>query len=67
MMQKLIYLFLGLITPGVAFAYLDPGTGSFLFQTLLAIIFAIPLFLKAFREKIAAAFTRFLSFFKKDK
>ena len=60
------YLFLGLITPSSAFAYLDPGTGSLLFQSLLAILFGIPVLIKAFRQKIIAAFYKLLSFFKKD-
>jgi energy-converting hydrogenase Eha subunit C len=65
-MLKFTYLFLGLITPTLAFAYLDPGTGSLLFQSLLVILFGIPVFLKAFRQKIITAFDRLISFFKKD-
>jgi hypothetical protein len=31
----------GLSSPGVAFAYLDPGSGSFVFQILLGILFTV--------------------------
>jgi hypothetical protein len=64
-MHKLAFFCLSLISPSIAFAYLDPGSGSLLFQALLAILFGIPLFLKAFRQKIIAAFDRLISFFKK--
>ncbi|MHB0856856.1 MAG: hypothetical protein ACYC5M_04725 [Anaerolineae bacterium] len=49
----------GLIAPRPALAYLDPGTGSYLFQVAMALIvgalFAIKLFwsrIKAFFQKL---------------
>jgi hypothetical protein len=43
-----------------AYAYLDPGTGSFLLQILLAGFLGLVLTLRLFRDKIAAVFRRLL-------
>ena len=41
-----------------AHAYLDPGTGSFILQMLLAGLFAVLLAIRIFWNKIKALFTR---------
>lgn len=43
-----------------AYAYLDPGTGSFLLQILLAGFLGLMLTLRLFRERIAAVFNALL-------
>jgi hypothetical protein len=43
-----------------AYAYLDPGTGSFLLQILLAGFLGLMLTLRLFRERIAAIFKALL-------
>jgi hypothetical protein len=42
------------------YAYLDPGTGSFLLQILLAGFLGLVFTLRLFRDKIAAVFRRLL-------
>lgn len=39
-----------------AYAYLDPGTGSFVIQVLVAFVVGIGAFVKIYWKKIAAAF-----------
>ena len=41
--------------PLTAHAYLDPGAGSLLFQSLLAVLFSIGVGLRQFRQWIARA------------
>jgi hypothetical protein len=51
--------------PASVFAYIDPGTGSYLLQILLAGLFGGLLFLRIFWKKVKAFFTRL--FAKKQK
>ncbi len=44
-----------------AHAYLDPGSGSFILQLILAALFAVLLSVKIFWGKIKAFFTRHFS------
>jgi hypothetical protein len=44
--------------PLSALAYLDPGSGSLIFQSLLAILFGLGVGLRAFRASIARFFDR---------
>lgn len=46
------------VMPMIAYAYLDLGSGSYLIQMLLALMFAIPLSIKAFWQRIFAVFRR---------
>ena len=46
------------ITPQNAYAYLDPGSGSFLIQLLLAGIFGVVFAVKMFWRKIAVFFKK---------
>ena len=39
--------------PGVAFAYLDPGTGSYMFQLLIATVIGALFALKVYWGKVA--------------
>jgi len=43
--------------PARVFAYIDPGTGSYLLQILLAGLFGGLLFLRIFWKKVKAFFT----------
>lgn len=63
-MHKLYFILL-ITFPTIAHAYLDPGTGSIIFQTLLAIIFGIPIFLKTLRQKVVIVIYKIFTFFKK--
>lgn len=42
-------------------AYLDPGSGSFILQLLLASLLALLVFVKAYWKKIKAIYARLLS------
>jgi len=47
--------------PPFAYAYLDPGTGSYIFQLLLAGILGLLFVVKAYWGKIKLFFTRIFS------
>ena len=51
-------LLVGAVCPGVAFAYIDPGTGSILIQGLIAAIAAIGVTLKLYWHRFVAYFKR---------
>ncbi|MFW9930093.1 MAG: hypothetical protein ACFFD1_11930 [Candidatus Thorarchaeota archaeon] len=53
-------LFILTILPGVAFAYIDPGTGSMVLQALAVAVFSSLFFIKKILRSIKL-------FFKKDK
>jgi hypothetical protein len=44
--------------PVIAHAYLDPGTGSLIFQSLLAVIFGVGVAWRRVRELISGLFHR---------
>ena len=48
------------VPPADALLYLDPGTGSYLLQILIAAGMSVLLVLGMFRKKIAAFFSRLL-------
>ena len=56
--------FLWVVTAKQAHAYLDPGTGSFLIQMLLASLFASLFALKVFWQRFTGRLTRILSIIK---
>ena len=61
--KKILYfLILFFINPNVAYAYLDPGTGSIILQALVSIIAAIAAFFSLAKYKVREFFK---SFFKK--
>jgi len=63
MIKKLLYLLIFfLINPSIAYAYLDPGTGSIILQALVSIIAAIAAFFSLARYKVKEFFK---SLFKK--
>ena len=63
MNKKLLYLIiLFFINPSIAYAYLDPGTGSIIFQVFVSIIAAIAAFFSLARYKLKEFFK---SLFKK--
>ncbi|MEE9554352.1 MAG: hypothetical protein V3W18_08660 [candidate division Zixibacteria bacterium] len=49
------------IFPGRALAYLDPGTGSFIFQTILAVVLGSLFALKVFWKRIRLFFKNILT------
>jgi len=53
---------LALVAPHITGqAYLDPGSGSFILQLLLASLLALLVLVKAYWQKIKTIFTRLLS------
>ena len=66
-MYLLFLIIIFLIGTGTAHAYLDPGTGSYLFQIALAVILAGILSLKVFWIKIIGLFKRKVSFKEQNK
>ena len=63
-MNKLI-LYLIFFFPNIAYAYIDPGTGSFILQAILALFASIAVFF-SYQLKIARSFFKKL-FKKKEK
>ena len=51
----LIFLF---VTPRKVYAYLDPGSGSYLTQVILGVIFGGLFMIKAYWNKINGVFTK---------
>ena len=54
----LIGMLLYLVSPLPAYAYLDPGTGSYVFQLLIAGLAGSLFLLKVYWKRIMAFFTR---------
>ncbi len=52
----LIVLFLSLITPAVAFAYLDPGSGSMLLQLVLGGLAGLAVIAKLYWHRLLGLF-----------
>ncbi len=63
-MNKLILLCFVLLIPDIAFAYIDPGTGSFILQAIIAFLASVAVFF-GYQLKIAKSFFKKL-FKKKD-
>jgi hypothetical protein len=57
----LLLVFVSLIAPSYAHAYLDPGTGSYIFQLLIAGLVGLGLVVKIYWKRIMAFFTRMIS------
>lgn len=57
----LVVMMLYLFFPPFAYAYLDPGTGSYIFQLLLAGIVGLLFVIKAYWAKIKLLFARVFS------
>ena len=53
---SLIVLFLGLVAPPAAFAYLDPGSGSMLLQIVLGGLAGFAVLLKLYWQQLLAMF-----------
>ncbi len=60
----LLAIVLCLVFPSSAYAYLDPGTGSYIFQLVLAGIVGLGFVIKVYWKRIRAFFS---SIFSKDK
>ena len=64
--MKRIFIWIGIlliILPGIAFAYLDPGTGSYVIQVIIALFVGSVFAVKMFWKKIVVFFK---NFFKKN-
>lgn len=59
----IIKLVLGLsvLFPSIAYAYIDPGTGSMMIQALLALLATVSVSVGIFWKRIRSFFTRLLS------
>jgi hypothetical protein len=65
MYLKIFFIILFIFTGGgEAYAYLDPGTGSFIVQALLAVLAAVSVSISIFLNKLKNFFK---NFFKKKK
>ena len=55
MKRDLRFLFIAAVLafPSDAYAYIDPGAGSLIYQTVLAVLLGLGFFLRSTREKIA--------------
>jgi hypothetical protein len=60
MYKPLIYTFLILILIKDAHAYIDPGSGSFFFQMLLAGLLSVTVMIKPVKEKIISILKKIL-------
>jgi hypothetical protein len=49
------------VFPGTAFAYLDPGTGSYILQLLIGFLFGALFMMKIFWNKIKGFFSHLFS------
>lgn len=58
---SLVVAFLLIVTLKEAHAYIDPGSGSFLLQMLLATVFASIFAIKAFWQRLTGQVSRFFS------
>jgi hypothetical protein len=58
MLWGLAFVFICLTLPRHAYAYVDPGTGSYILQLFLAALFGALFALKVFWTKIKSAFAR---------
>ena len=56
-----------LLNPSFAFAYLDPGSGGFIIQMLIAFVASIVIFFKNGMMYLRNFFSKFLSLFSKKK
>ena len=54
-------LFFLFVLPSPAHAYLDPGTGSYIFQLLLAALVGLGFLIKVYWKKIKSFFARLFS------
>lgn len=58
--RLLLYVFLLFMAPAKAYAYIDPGSGSYILQLILAGLLAASLAIKSFWRTIFDFFTNFL-------
>ena len=65
--QFLFLCFIFINIPNNAFAYLDPGTGTFILQALAVIIASVIAFFTSFIYKTKLFLNKIKNFFKKKK
>lgn len=63
----ILLVFVSLGVPSDAYAYIDPGSGSFLLQLLLASLLAASFAIKSWWRNIKRTFTEFYARHKKGK
>lgn len=56
--MKIIFLLVCILSTTSAYAYIDPGTGSFLLQGLAATFFSASFAIKAYWQKIKSYFSK---------
>jgi hypothetical protein len=61
MPQKIVIVFIFILTPSSAFAYIDPGTGGVIIQAIIGILATFSIFFSKIKKKIKF----FIIFFKK--
>ncbi len=62
--SKMMFIILGLfylVFPQAAYAYLDPGTGSYILQIILAVLAGLALTIKIYWTKVRAFFVNLFS------
>ena len=62
-MSRLFFFFISLyfVLPATAHAYLDPGSGSYFFQLIVAGLFGAAFVIKLYWKKITSWLSRFFS------
>jgi hypothetical protein len=63
----LAVLFVSLAVPSEAYAYIDPGSGSFLLQVLIASLLTVSFIIKTWWRNIKATFTALYARHKQSK
>jgi len=57
-----VFLFIALLVPATAHAYLDPGTGSYVLQIIIgaavSAAFAVKMFWKTIKHKVSSLFKK---------
>jgi hypothetical protein len=61
-----LLLLLGLLAPGIAYAYLDPGTGSYIIQLVIGMVLGGLFAVGLFWRRVMAFFRRLFSGKKND-
>tara|TARA_Y100000741_G_C17962188_1_gene440349 strand:+ start:233 stop:436 length:204 start_codon:yes stop_codon:yes gene_type:complete len=66
-MKKIVILFFLLFCPNYAYAYLDPGMGSYILAMLAAFFATLLTFFSSILEKIKNIIRKIFNLFKKNK
>lgn len=61
MKRLLIFTLFYLSLPGMAYAYIDPGNGSYVLQLIIGVLFGALLMIKAYWKAVKAFFVNLFS------